>query len=62
VLNDDHGIVLQSCIVGHVIMVDPQAINQIIGVPVIQISASPFNNVVLALSLDELCEFFHAVP
>jgi hypothetical protein len=29
---------------------------------VLQISASPFNEVVLAPSLDELMEFFHAVP
>jgi hypothetical protein len=47
---------------GHVIMVDPQVISQIIGVLVLQISASPFNEVVLAPSLDELREFFHAVP
>jgi len=42
-------------------MVDPQVISQIIGLPVLQILASPFNDVVLALSLDELHEFFHAV-
>jgi hypothetical protein len=29
---------------------------------VLHISASPFNEVVLAPSLDELKEFFHAVP
>jgi hypothetical protein len=62
VQNDDIGIVLQSSFVGHVIMVDPQVINQIIRVPVLQISASPFNDVVLPPSLDELREFFHAVP
>jgi len=60
--NDDNGIVLQYSIAGHVVMVDPQVISQIIGVPVLQISASPFNDVVLASSLDELREFFHAVP
>jgi len=32
-----------------------------LGVPVLQISASPFNEVVLAPSLDELREFFHVV-
>jgi len=42
-------------------MVDPQVISQIIEVPVLQISASPFNDV-LAPSLDELREFFHVVP
>jgi hypothetical protein len=35
----DSGIVLQSTIEGHVILVDPQVISQIIGVPVLQISA-----------------------
>jgi hypothetical protein len=43
-------------------MVDPQVINQIIGVLVLQISASPFNDAFLAPSLDELREFFNAVP
>jgi hypothetical protein len=60
--NDDNGVVLQSSIAGHVIIVDPQIISKIIGVLVLQISASPFNEVVLAPSLDELREFFHAVP
>jgi len=62
VQNEDSGVILQSTIAGHVIMVDPQVISQIIGVPVLQISASPFNEVVLAPSLDELREFFHTVP
>jgi hypothetical protein len=43
-------------------MVDPQVISQFIGVLVLQISANPFNDVVLAPSFDELCEFFHAIP
>jgi hypothetical protein len=54
VQNDDNGIVLQSTIDGHLIMVDPQVISQIIGVPVLQISVSPYNGVVLPPSLDEL--------
>jgi hypothetical protein len=40
-------------------MVDPQVISQIIGVPVLHIFASPYNEVVLPPSLDELREFFH---
>jgi hypothetical protein len=60
--NDDNGIVLQSTIAGHVIMVDPQVINQIIGVLVLHISTNPFNELVSAPSLDELKEFFHTVP
>jgi hypothetical protein len=54
VQNDDNGIILQSTIAGHIIMVDPQVISQIIGVPVLQISASPYNEVVLPPSLNEL--------
>jgi hypothetical protein len=43
-------------------MVDPHVISLIIGVPVLQISASPYNEVVLPPSLDELRKFFHVVP
>jgi hypothetical protein len=59
---DDHGVVLQSSVDGHLISIDPQIISQFIGVPVLQVSASPYNEVVLAPSLDDLREFFHAVP
>jgi hypothetical protein len=62
VQNDDNGIILQSTIDGHIIMVDPRVISQIIGVPVLQISASLYNEVVLPPSLDELLEFFHIAP
>jgi hypothetical protein len=43
-------------------MVDPQVISQIIRVLVHQISGSPYNEVVLPPSLDDLRDFFHAVP
>jgi len=62
VQNDDNGIIVQSTFAGHVITVNPQIISQVIGVPVLQISASPFNEVVLVPSLDELLEFFHVAP
>jgi hypothetical protein len=55
VQNEDSGIALQSTIEGHVILVDSQGISQIIGVPM-------FHEVVVAPSLDNLKEFFHAVP
>jgi hypothetical protein len=54
--------VLQSIVGGHTITVDPQIISQFIGVPVLQIPSSPYNVVVIPLSLDDLREFFHAVP
>jgi len=47
---------------GHIITVDPQIISQFIGVLVLQISDSPYNEVVLPPSMDDLREFFHAVP
>jgi hypothetical protein len=54
VQDDDRGLVLQSTIAGHIITVDPQIINQFIGIPVLQLSGSPYNEVVLPPSLDDL--------
>jgi len=62
VQDEDSGVILQSTVEGHVILVDPQVISRIIVVPVLQISASPFNEVVEAPSLEDLREFFHAIP
>jgi hypothetical protein len=62
VQNDDHGVVLQSSVAGHLITVDPQVISYIIQVPVLEILTSPYNEVVLPPSLDDLREFFHDVP
>jgi hypothetical protein len=59
---DDRVMVLQSSVEGHVITVDPQIISQFIGVPVLQLPASAYNEVVLPPSLDDLKEFFQAVP
>jgi hypothetical protein len=60
--DEDSSIVFQSTVEGHVILVNPQVINQIIGVPMLQISASSFNEVLVASSLEDLREFFHAIP
>jgi hypothetical protein len=54
--------VLQSIVDGHIITGDPQIISHFIRVPVLDISGSLYNEVVLPLSLDDLREFFHAVP
>jgi hypothetical protein len=62
VQDDDHWLVLQPIVGGHTIIVDPQTISQIIGVLVLQLSGSPYNEVVIPHSLDDLREFFHAVP
>jgi len=50
VQNDDHGVVLP-------ITVDPQVISNVIHVPVLEIPGTPYNEVVLPPSLDELKEF-----
>jgi len=62
VQDNERGLVLQSTVGRHIITVDPQIISQFIGVPVLQLSASPYNEVVLPPSMDDLREFFHAVP
>jgi hypothetical protein len=54
--------VLQSSIAGHLITVDPQVISHIIRVLVLEISASPYNEVVLPPSLDDLREFSMPFP
>jgi hypothetical protein len=61
VQDDDRGMVLQSTVDGH-ITVDPQIISHFIGVPVLDLPSSPYNEVVLPPSMDDLREFFHAVP
>jgi len=61
VQDDDRGMVLQSTVGGHLITVDPHIISQFIGVPVLQMSASPYNEVVLPPSMEDLQEFFHTV-
>jgi hypothetical protein len=62
VQDDDHEVVLQSIVDGHIITVDPHIISHFIGVSVLDISGSPYNEVVLPPSLDDLKEFFHPVP
>lgn len=52
--DDVRGTVLQSTVDGHIITVDPLIISQFIGVPVLDLPSSPFNEVVLPHSMDEL--------
>jgi hypothetical protein len=60
--DDERGMVLQSTIDGHIITVYPQIISRFLGVPVLDLSVSPSNEVVLPPSMDDLREFFDAVP
>jgi hypothetical protein len=54
VQDDDRGVVLQSTVDGHIIIVDSQIISQFIGVPVLDLPASPYNEMVLPPSMDDL--------
>jgi len=40
--DEDHGIILQTSVQGHMLQFDPQVISAIIDVPVLPVSASPF--------------------
>jgi len=60
--DDDHGLVLQSTVDRHIITIDPQIISHFIRVPVLELPGSPYNEVVLPPSMDDLREFFHAFP
>jgi len=60
--DDERGLVLQSTVDGHIITVDPQIISHFLGVPVLELPGSPYNEVVLPPSMDNIREFFHAVP
>jgi hypothetical protein len=60
--DDEHGVVLQSTVDGHIITVDPQTISQFLEVPDLDLSASLYNEVMLPPTMDDLREFFHAVP
>jgi hypothetical protein len=60
--DDNRGLVLQSTVDGHIITVDPLIISHFIRVPVLELPDSPYNEVVLPPSMDDLREFFHAVP
>jgi hypothetical protein len=60
--DDEHETVPQSTVDGHIITVDPQTISRFLRVPVLDLPASPYNEVVLPPSMDDLREFFHAFP
>jgi len=52
--DDEHGVVLQYTVDGHIITVDPQTISRFLRVPVLDLHASPYNEVVLPPSMDDL--------
>jgi hypothetical protein len=54
----DQGIILQ----GHMLQIDPQVISNLIDVPILPISASPFSEDMEAPTLEQLREYFNAHP
>lgn len=62
IYDENHGIILQASVRGHVIQIDPQVISAIIDVPVLPIFAYPFTEVMEPPTLEQLRDFFHAHP
>jgi hypothetical protein len=58
----DQGIILQTYVQGHMLQIDPQVISDLIDVPVLPISASPFSEDMEAPMLEQLREYFNAHP
>jgi hypothetical protein len=52
--DDERGLVLQSTVDGHIITVDPHIISHFLGVLVLELPSSPYNEVVLPPSMDDL--------
>jgi hypothetical protein len=58
--DDDKGLIMQTMIKGQTILIDPQLISSVIGVPVLPISGVPFSD--KATSIDFLHDFFGTRP
>jgi hypothetical protein len=60
--DEDHGIIRQTSVQGHILQIDPQVISAIIDVPVLPVSASPFTKDMEPPTLEQLRDYFHARP
>jgi hypothetical protein len=58
--DDDHGLIMQTMVRGQTILIDPQLISSVIGVPVLPIPRAPFPDE--APSIDFLHDFFGTRP
>jgi len=58
--DDDRGLIMQTMVRGHKILIDPQLINSVIGVPVLPVFGVPFPNE--APSIEFLLDFFGTRP
>jgi hypothetical protein len=62
VKHEDHEIIFQTYVQGHMLKIDPQVINDLIDVPVLPIFASPFSKDMKPPTMEQLGEYFHAHP
>jgi hypothetical protein len=60
--NDDGGLIIQIMVRGQTILIDPQLISSLIGVPVLPVSGVPFPPGDETLSIDFLHDFFGTRP
>jgi hypothetical protein len=58
--DDDHGLIMQTMVRGQTILIDPQLISSVIGVPIMPVSRAPFLDE--ALNIDFLQDFFWTRP
>jgi len=58
--DDDRGLIMQTMVRGQTILIDPQLISSVIGVPILLVSGVPFLDE--ALSIDFLHDFFGTRP
>jgi len=58
--DDDHGLIMQTMVRGQTILIDPQLISFVLGVPVLLVSRAPFPDE--APSIDFLHDFFGTRP
>jgi len=60
--DDDSEIILQTTVRGHIIQIDPQLTSSIIEVHVLAIPGVPFTGILESPSLENLMDFFDALP
>jgi hypothetical protein len=62
VQDEDHGIILQTYVQGHLLQIDPHVISDLTDVLVLPISVSPFSEDMEPPTLEQLEKYFHGHP
>jgi hypothetical protein len=60
--DDDRGLIMQTMVRGQTILINPQLISSVIGVPVLPVSRVPFPPIDETPSIDFLHDFFGTRP